>query len=288
MRQFGILGRLVSFIAGSLLVVGFCELEKSSVGADIAFLERWTASSPGEINTWLAFVLLLTPGSVLVAWSLAPQLAAFVSSINHWLNSRTKAQRTILAVSISGTALVVYGSLQAWVSRGFPLLDEIASARFGGRALAQGRIRLELPDCWQALPRLYLHARDGFVTSFDWLGVQLAWAFSELTHTGGWIFAILSAVTLTALMVIVSKGLGFAWGILAALAFALSPMALTLSVSNHAHIGSRCALALTLMTLLYAQGTASRHRWIAVGLSFGLGIMFRPIEVTSIDSYPQY
>jgi hypothetical protein len=283
MRQLRNPSRLVSFAAGGLLVGGFCQLEQSSVGAEIAFLAPWTASSPGELNTWLAFVLLLTPGATLLAWSLAPQLAAVLTQITSWLSTRTKRQRHAVLATVGAVAFATYGLLQSWVSRGYPLLDEIASARFGGRVLAMGKLRLEVPDCWQPLPHLYLHARDGFVTSFDWLGVQLAWAVAEVSHTGGWIFAGMSAATLIALMSVISRGLGFAWGILGGIAFVLSPMALTLSISNHAHIGSRLALALTLLAFVVAQGTASRRRWMAVGLSFGLGVLFRPVEVSVLS-----
>lgn len=272
--------RWLSVFVGTLWVLGFITLSKSSVGTRIGFLKSWTASNPGELQTWLGVIFLLTPGTTLLTWGLAPWLSVWLKACLQWLKARSRPYHMWLISSAGITALSTYGLVGSWMSRGYPLLDEIASVRFGGRILATGKVQLKVPECWPALSHLYLHARDGFYTSFDWLGAQLAWALSELTHTGSWVFAAMAAGTLVAVMLTLRKLLDVRWGVVAGLAFVCSPMAFMLSLSSHAHIGSRLFVALSIFAYVYAQTTSLRQWWLALGVCLGMGIMFRPIEVT--------
>ena len=57
-----------------------------------------------------------------------------------------------------------------------------------------GKASVPAPEPLDAFPTLFLTSRNGEVTSFDWPGGQAAWAISEITRSGPWIFALAAAL----------------------------------------------------------------------------------------------
>jgi hypothetical protein len=238
-----------------------------------------SASSPGEVYFWLGHALLLFPASCLLGYGLAdvigPWLLRLRDEVNH-LGSRD-LRLGALALFLLAVALARVG--RSLVLYDFPITDDEYATQFGGYIFATGRAaaRLILPE--NALPGLGLFYRDGFVSRTDWPGGQAVWAIAELSRLGPFVWAGLAAIPVSALAVLMRHRLHASWGLAAAVTFLCSPMALMLSMTSHAHLGSRAMLALALAGYWFAERRASFRLWTLTGLAFGLAFLFRPLEI---------
>ncbi|MCA9581985.1 MAG: glycosyltransferase family 39 protein, partial [Myxococcales bacterium] len=167
------------------------------------------------------------------------------------------------------------------VYRSFPFTDDEVSLRFGGQVLASGSTMIPIPEWMPAMPGLFLFARDGMLTSFDWIGSQLPWALGILTGTGTLVFAVFAALGSASVGLVATKRLGTPWGLMASLLFIVSPMGFALSGSSHAHVVSRGLIAATLAFYTLAEMDRKYRWWFCVGLAGGLSAITRPIETTS-------
>ncbi len=270
--------RTVSLLTGGFLVSAFFGLSMTAPGLRITFRPPLSASSPGEVYFWLGHALLLFPASCLLGYGLSdfigPRLLRLRSEINRlgprdlWLGA---VGLTLLTVALArvGRFLILYD---------FPFTDDEYATQFGGYVFATGRAaaRMILPQ--NAIPSLGLFYNDGFVSRADWPGAQAVWAIGELSRLGPFVWAGLAAIPVGALAVLLRHRLDAAWGFAAAVIFMCSPMALMLSMTSHAHLGSRAMLALALAGYWLAEQRNSFRLWTFTGLAFGLAFLFRPLE----------
>jgi dolichyl-phosphate-mannose-protein mannosyltransferase len=272
------LNRWVSLLAGCFLVLVFFGLSKTRPGLRITFLPPLSASSPGELYFWLGHALLLFPASCLLGAALTdvigPRLIRLRDEIARLGPRDLRLGGLILflvAISVArvGRSVVLYD---------FPITDDEYATQFGGYIFATGRAaaRLILPA--DAIPTLGLFYHDGFVSRADWPGAQAVWALGELTRLGPFVWAVLAATPVAALAVLMRHRLGASWGLAAAIIFLCSPMALMLSFTSHAHLGSRAMLAVALTAYWLAERRGNIRLWGLTGLAFGLAFVFRPLE----------
>jgi hypothetical protein len=179
-------------------------------------------------------------------------------------------------------ALLFYRIGRIVVLRGYPVTDDEFSARFGGQVLSLGRWMLGVPTDFDAYPQLYLFLRRGMITSFDWLGPQLAWAFGELTHTGPTIFTVAAAGLLPFVFLGVSQRSHPGWGAVAVALLLVSPMTLMLSMTTHAHLLSRTGLAVALWAFLHGEASDRPGWWAVFGLAAGMSGLSRPFETATL------
>ncbi|MBN8226217.1 glycosyltransferase family 39 protein [Corallococcus macrosporus] len=263
---------------GLLLVAAFFGLALTNPGLRVTFLPPWSHSSSGELYLWLGHALLLVPGGALLGLALLPVLPAPLGRLWRRVEALDARERRV-ALLLLGMVAFLAARLGRFVFlRDFPITDDEVSARFGGQVLASGHLLTPLVRPAAAMTGFYLHARDGLVTSFEWLGLQLTWALSEVTGTGSLIFSLVAAVPVMAVTWVTTRRLGPAWGAVAAALLLLSPMAAMLSMTTHAHLLSRAALAVAVAVYLRARDGGGARAWALLGLVSGVSFLCRPFE----------
>lgn len=277
LKDFGLVG------LAALMLAAFFGLDRTAVGLEITFGGTWTSSSPGELYHWLGTTFLVLPAFLLIGEVVARRL-----DLVRFARPIVRRARTWWAIPATLVAGICFGAGHRIVRAGFPITDDQTGARFGGELLARGDITAPPPAYLDLMPNLYLYVRDGVMTSFDWPGAIAAWAIAEWTGLGEWFFGGLAGATFVAIVWFVGARLGRAWGGVAALLLATSPMFLSLSVTTHAHVASRFGIALSL-ALWWAgrqserpEGRRSALLWAAAGAFAGVAWMTRPIETTAL------
>jgi len=268
--------------AGAALFLAFFSLSQTKTGLSVTFHPPFTASPPGELFFWLGFVLLLIPGAALLGYGLSPWSGPLIEKI--WTRLRSLSRKQLL---VSLTLLFVLAVSSARIShllilRDYPITDDEYATRFGGQVLALGRVTVPQPEPYNAFSTLFLFQKEGTVTSVDWPGVVAAWAVSEWTGTGPFVFALAAATA--ALGVALICGLLFSpgYGLAAFLLFFFSPMAFLLSATTHAHLLSRAAIALTIFFHLLATRKPSGALWAGTGFLAAVAFCCRPVETAAL------
>src|SRR5690242_13323144 len=271
--------RLVAMGVGAFLILVFFGLRMTAPGLRITFHPPLNASSPGEVYFWLGHALLLFPASCLVGYALAPPLGSALSRLQASVSALGRRELTLglVALVVSMVAIARLGHFVFLYD--FPMTDDEYAAQFGGQIMASGHAKALLSLPIGAIPGLGLYFKDGYVSTADWPGAQAVWAIGMLTHLGPLVWAFLAAVPVGALAVLARRRLGSAWGLVAVLLFLCSPMALMLSMTSHAHLGSRAMLSLALIAYWFAEQRDDLRAWAASGLALGLAFLFRPLEI---------
>jgi hypothetical protein len=271
--------RIVSVLVGAFLILVFFGLSMTAPGLRITFRPPLSASSPGEVYFWLAHSLLLFPASCLIGFGLAGRLGPLLVRLREEVNrlgSRELRLGTLalflltVAVSRVGHFLVMYD---------FPFTDDEYATQFGGYVFATGHAAARRLLPVNAIPSLGLFYHDGMISRADWPGAQAAWAVGEVTGLGPFVWALLAAIPVVAVAILMRRRLDAGWGLAAAVIFLCSPMALMLSMTSHAHLGSRAMLALSLLAYWQATRRGTLALWAATGLTFGIAFLFRPLEI---------
>lgn len=276
--------RIAATLAGLWMVVAFFGLDQAYTGTKIQFYPPWHRNGAGELMVWLGSVVLLTPGAFLLGWGLAPMLRARLARVLERVDGATERKLRLGVLALYGVAFAVALAGRHLLLADQPITDDENAARFGGRILATGHLAIPRFPVFHAFFSAYLFGRNGLITSFDWLGVQLTWALGELTGTGSLPFTLAAAVPTAALAYVAGRRFGPRWGLVAGLFYLVSPMGLTLSWTSHAHLLSRAALALMLAATVDEVKTRSPRRWAAFGLTLGLAFLARPVESAALSA----
>lgn len=243
-----------------------------------------------EAFFWLAHMLLATPGLLLLAFGVAPWLAPLPSLLRSLL--ATPRRRVLCAVGYAAILLTLALVGRHLVLLGLPVTDDENTVRFGARMIAQGDLRVPIPEPTDALPLQFTYRRDGFISSFDYPGTLFLEAFAQASSLGGWVFAIL--VALSGLSVAASGAVldGRRGLVAAALVWLLSPMVSTLSFTAHPQLVSRSFVALAMLGWLLLvdsptdprRGSPARRLSLGVftGLAAGAAFLSRPIEAVCL------
>jgi hypothetical protein len=261
-----------------MLCAAFFGLTQTAYGFRINFFAPFTRSSSGEVYFWLAHALLLFPGACLIGYAVSGRLGSALERLSVSIETLKPSERRLglLALFLLSAALARIGRFA--FLRDFPLTDDEYAARFGGQVLALGKIAVAAFQPVEALPERFLFLRNGMLTSFDWPGIQFAWALAEWTHAGSWVFALIAAIPLVAIAILIGKRLGPVWGVIAAGFLFVSPMSFALSMSSHAHLLSRAMIALALLFYMFGRNEhPSAYRYLA-GLCAGFSFLSRPLE----------
>ena len=272
-------GRIVAILVGLFLILVFFGLSMTAPGLRITFKPPLTASSPGEVYFWLGHALLLFPASCLIGFGVAGTLGPLLGHAGHHIDrlSRREIGLAILALFLLTVALARVGRFL--ILYDFPLTDDEYATQFGGYIFSTGHVAVKQALPLDALPSLGLFYRDGMVSRADWPGAQAVWAIGELTRLGPLVWALLAAVPVLALALLMRRRLSAGWAVVAVAVFLCSPMALMLSMTSHAHLGSRAMLALALLGYWLSEQHGSLRSWALTGLAFGIAFLFRPLEI---------
>lgn len=268
-------------IWGFLLMIAGGLMTWSFPGLRVDYMPPFPRVGPGEFNLWVTHLTLWLPGAALITYGMRERLGTVEGRFKtiESITARNERQVVILSALILAS---FYRVARSFFLFDLPVTDEEYSTQFGGRILASGKWFAHLDIPYEQMPTLFLFERDGGWTSFDFLGIQLAWAFAELTHTGPWIFVLLSAATVTGIYYLV-KALtdSKSWGFFGAFLYAVSPMATMLSLTTHAHILSRFFVVMFLLFWVLGSKGANRNFAFA-GLAWGFGMMSRPAETLTL------
>ena len=269
---------VLALVSGALFFLAFFGLTETASGLAITFLSPMTYASPGELLFWLGHALLLFPGACLIGFGLSPWLAPRLLKAWQLADGMDRRTRTAVALIIFLFAAGAARLSHAVVLADYPVTDDEYATRFGGQVLAMGKVAVPSPEPWEAFSTLFLISQDGKTTSFDFPGVQVAWAISEITHTGPWIYAVAAAVAALCLALLLGLRLSAGYGLTAFVFFLFSPMAFTLSATTHAHLLSRALIALALYAFVRAERRSTWGSWILVGFAAGFAFFCRPVE----------
>ena len=272
-------GKIVAVLVGSFLVMVFFGLSTTAPGLRITFRPPVTASSPGEIYFWLGHALLLFPASCLIGYGLGGTLGPLISRIGVRIDglSRREIRLTILTLFLLTVALARVGRFA--ILYDFPLTDDEYATQFGGYIFATGHAAAKQILPINAIPSLGLYYRDAMISRGDWPGAQVVWAIGEVSGIGPLVWAFLAAVPALALALLIRRRLSAKWAVVAVVLFLCSPMALMLSLTSHAHLGSRAMLAVGLLGYWFSECRRSIGSWILTGFAFGIAFLFRPLEI---------
>jgi hypothetical protein len=273
------LNRLVGLLAACFLVLVFFGLSMTAPGLRITFRAPLSHSSPGEIYFWLGHALLLFPASCLVGVALADVIGARIIRLRDEIAHLRSRDLQVGAVALFLFAVALARVGRSLILYDFPVTDDEYATQFGGYIFATGHAAAPLTLPPKAIPSLGLFYRDGFVSRADWPGAQAVWALGELSRLGPFVWATLAAIPVAALAALMRHRLNPGWGVAAAVIFLCSPMALMLSFTSHAHLGSRAMLAVALAAYWFAARRGSFGLWALAGLGFGLAFLFRPLEI---------
>ncbi len=263
---------------GIWLLFAFFGLGKTANTYYINFIPPWTRSSKGELNFWLGSLLLLFPGAALLGFA----LSGLLQHPLRWLARPFAAMgKRPFLLTLCGVALFGVGILflaQKTVLLGQAITDDEHAIRFGGRCIAQGGFSAELTIPKSTLPHLFLYIKGGMVTSFDWLGGQLAWALAEVTQLGGFLFSLVAMLPVLLIGLLFSRKLGKGWGLTGAVMLLFSPMFFTLGMTTHTMVISRSLIALSIFLYEKADEGTNFWLWFFTGLTIGLAFLTRPFE----------
>ena len=269
----------VSVATGLLLVLVFFGLSATAPGLRITFRPPMTASSPGEVYFWLGHALLLFPASCLIGYGLSAWIGPWLVRLRGDINRLTRRELVLGLVVLFLLGVVAARLGHFLVLYDFPITDDEYATEFGGFIFATGRAATPLVLPQNAIPTLGLYYRDDLVARADWPGAQIVWAMAELSCLGPFLWALVAATPIAALAILLYRRLDASWGLAAAIVFTCSPMALMLSMTSHAHLGSRAMLAVALTAYAFAEERGTLRLWVLTGLALGVAFLFRPLEI---------
>ncbi len=240
--------------------------------------------SDAEFRFFLAHLVLATPGALLVAWgfrALLEPLALRVRDVVDgaappmWTRAAIAFFAVLLAWSVLGRRVVLFDQA---------ITDDETAVTFGARMIAAGHLSVPALRPAGAFTDLYLHVKDGMVSSCDYPGVLFFAAASLVSRLGSGLYAIASGVAGVACAYAAKRWMGPRAALLAACIWLVSPMTASLSITTHAHVPSRMFLAIAFAFAARIDTATAPRRvdaWV-LGLSAGLATMCRPIEVIAV------
>lgn len=246
--------------------------------------EYFTNLAPGEVLFWLGTIVFLIPGGALIGWGLTPFLSPLRQKMKDHLSNLPATQARLLGPSLFTLCVCLARLAHTIIALDRPVTDDEHAAHFGGTLLAAGKVKFPIREPLQAFPSIFLYVRNGFITSMDWLGVQLAWALGELIHSPELVFAIAAALPVPFLFHLFKERLDQTWAIFGVVFFWFIPLSFCLSSTTHAHLLSRAVLAALLVTFWKAWSNRNFHLWILIGFFFGIGILCRPLETVFLSA----
>jgi hypothetical protein len=274
--------RTIARITGWILVLLFFSLSTTDGKFQIVFHGPFTYLSAGELKFWLASIVLLFPGTLLIGYGYQEKLGEWITRVSTKLNTLSPRECRVALLAITLLAITAARLMNAVILYGYPITDDEYATKFGGETLAYGKVFVTPPFPVKAVPYLFLFLKGESLAGMDWTGAQLAWTIATVTRSGNWIFAILAAIPLGCLAYVAGKRLNKTWAGVAALIFFMSPMAWALSMTTHGHLLSRAFLALALAVYIGVEKKSDQRRWLFFGLFLGIAFICRPFETTFI------
>lgn len=242
--------------------------------------------TPGEVRLWLASVLITLPACWLALQGLAGYWIPWAARLKGWLETATRRQLSCATLFTALGLLLLYRCLRWVLLRDHALTDDETMIRFGGQIIAGGH--LSVPKIWPygTLTELYTVTTEGRIFSMDWPGGLVFAAASQVTRLGPWLYGLFAAGTFVALVITAWRLWGVVGGAVAALLWLVSPMAWTLSLTEHTHVVSRGCVALAILAagfvLRSEESEAPSLGWGAtLGAATGYSIATRPYETVS-------
>jgi hypothetical protein len=266
-----VLAKLLQASFGLLLVAAFWAFGAvQGFGAEMG--RSFVLVGRGELLFWATFFFLLLPGLWLV----------FAALPVHKLERPAPASpgpaprlfgRGLLFVLLATLGLVAGRSL---LLDDLPITGDENMVLFGSRMVAEGDLSVPAwPDGYGFTTR-YFYRQDGRFSSMDFPGAIFFRALLLKVGAGFWPFALLAAFGCWALVQALGRYAGRGAAIFAGVVLVLSPMVVTLSMTEHAHLLSRSLVALgwALYLRILAFGENGAPRLIGVGA----GLRARPVE----------
>lgn len=276
-RQPVSLNRLLQTFAGLGLIALFFSLDRMQHGLEITFQRGFTNSSPGELYFWLGSLLLLAPGLILLGLAARAELVAGLHAVLRGVERLTPSQARLAGLLLILALTVTYRLLRLWVLGDFYLTDDEYCVRFGGQVWVAGHLAAPLPVPSAFSPALFLFERDGLVASRDFVAQIAVAAFALWTGLGPWVYALLAGLTGLAAAAAAGVLAGRRAAAVAALLFVCSPMAVCLSITEHAQLVSRGLVALAIWAFVWARAGAP-VRLLVAGAAAGTAALARPFE----------
>lgn len=280
-------------LGGLFLVAAYARLSeavvfRSELGKSFLYLS-WR-----ESLFWLSHYLLLLPGLLALAWGISPLVGPWLGRLGQRFGS-APPKRDRLRLLVYGLLLFVLAVVgRSLLLLDLPITNDEHTMRFGAQILAEGLWMAPDIDPELALTMPYVYRRDGGITSMDFPGTLLFKALSLTTGLGQGLFAL--AVALSGLALVAACGpLDGRRGLaVAAVAWGISPMVATLSLTQHSHLVSRAFVAFAYavyLRWLYRNrdggdldaGAPRAAVWgLLLGLAAACAFLSRPAEAVAV------
>jgi hypothetical protein len=265
------------------LALGLCDIDFGGGG----FAPHFTYVSVGEARFWIMHTGLVVPASIALLWLARKRLGRLVQPVISVPEKPNPSQDRALALLWFSGLTLLYRLGRSVCLYDLSLTDDENTARFGGQVLASGRLMVpefQPPDHFMGR---FFFSSDGFVTAADWPGVLSFSALAELANTDV-LYAMWSALGGVAVVIASHRCFGRVASITAAIAWLVSPMVFSLSLTTHAHVVSRTLVALAVLSYLRCvavkdtESGPSTRAAVALGLLVGASFCTRPFETACL------
>lgn len=272
---------IASLLAGLALLIIFAAMAQvHDFGFQAGRTLSWIAAREGLF--WLAHALVAVPGALLLAHGLEPLLLPRLRRAHRSLASLDLRAWRVMAFTFAVLLFLAARTLRSVVLLDLPVCDDENMLEFGARILATGRLCIPELQPKGAYNLIFMHMKDGCLSSWDFPGNLAFRALSILAGLGPMLYAACAAVGGVALAVAARRLRGDGAALLAGLLWCCSPMVLWLSATTHPQIVSRTLVA-SAFAVWAGLATRPPGEWrlrsaALLGLCTGLAGTCRPLE----------
>lgn len=270
-------------VGGSLLLLAYLQIAVRHPFLALAG-RSFTFISGDEVRFWVAHWALAAPGIILLAWGMEPRLGPMVEKTWQRLVEVHRAdwRKAGVLYGLVLCSLAVIG--RTVFLRDLPLTDDENLVLFGARMILEGDLSVPVLQPDGPFTQVFTYRLDGMVSAFDYPGAILFRALGLALGVDSFLYAVAAAVTGVAVAAAAGRVLGRPGAAIAACLWLVSPMAFTLSTTTHAHLVSRCflALAIWLYSRLLTGSSSPTRDGALMAASGGVAFLTRSPEAAVI------
>jgi hypothetical protein len=268
---------------GALLLLAYLQLAVQQPFQALAG-RTFTFISGDEMRFWVAHWTLAAPGIILIALGIESRLAPELEKAWRRLVELQPADWRKLGMLYGLLLCLVAVAGRTLFLRDLPLTDDENLILFGARMILEGDLSVPILQPDGPFTQVFTYRLDGMVSAFDYPGAILFRALGLALGLDSLLYAVAAAVTGLAVSAAAGRALGRSGAVIAAGLWLASPMAISLSTTTHAHLVSRCflALAIWLYCRLLTESPSPTRDGALLAASGGMAFLTRSPETAAI------
>jgi hypothetical protein len=224
--------------------------------------------APGELNFWFSLTVLLIPGLLLICFYFQEILSQLATRMEEYLRNLSARDQTICLYFLAVILFIFARTGHLFLLFDRPITDDEYGAIHGGQIMASGKLMLPIGELFDAFKHPFFVLHNGLYSSMELPLTLAVWAAGIISGTGTLLWALLAAAPILPIALLVRNRLSIFWAILASAIFIVSPAALSLSMTSHAHLITRACLAFALLFIERAE--RKETAWNYFFITFGV------------------